>query len=145
MNSKIKQISRHGAYGVVMRDNEILFTQKKSGPYKGLWGLPGGSIEFGETPEETLKRELLEETALAGAHLELLSIATTNVDYENHGEQYQFHHIGIIYKVSNLSLIPDLIPEEEGRWVALQHIKVDELTPFAKHVLKKHFKNIQIN
>lgn len=58
MNSKINQISRHGAYGVVLRDSEILFTLKKSGPYKGLWGLPGGAIEFGETPEEALKREL---------------------------------------------------------------------------------------
>ncbi len=30
-------------------------TQKKSGPYCGLWRLPGGAIEFGETPEVTLK------------------------------------------------------------------------------------------
>ena len=137
MDSKINQISRHGAYGVLLQDSRILLTLKKSGPYKGLWGLPGGAIEFGETPEEALKRELLEETALAAAQLELLSIATTIGKYDNHGERYQFHHIGIIYKVSNLILMPGLVPEEEGRWVALKDIKHDELTPFAKHVLKK--------
>ena len=122
-----------------MQDSAILFTLKKSGPYKGLWGLPGGAIEFGETPEETLKRELLEETALAAAQLELLSIATTIGEYNNHGELYQFHHIGIIYKVSRITLIPDLVPEEEGRWVRLRGIKQEELTPFATHVLKESF------
>lgn len=122
-----------------MQDSAILFTLKKSGPYKGFWGLPGGAIEFGETPEETLKRELLEETALAAAQLELLSIATTIGEYNNHGELYQFHHIGIIYKVSRITLIPDLVPEEEGRWVRLRGIKQEELTPFATHVLKESF------
>ncbi len=120
-----------------MQGSAILFTLKKSGPYKGLWGLPGGAIEFGETPEEALKRELLEETALAAAKLELLSIATTIGEYNNHGELYQFHHIGIIYKVSNITLMPHLVPEEEGRWIAFKDIKQDELTPFAKHVLKE--------
>jgi 8-oxo-dGTP diphosphatase len=67
--------SRHGAYGVLLQGSRILLSLKKSGPYKGLWGLPGGAIEFGETLEEALKRELLEETALAAAQLELLSIA----------------------------------------------------------------------
>lgn len=137
MNSKIKQISRHGAYGVVKQDSKILFTLKKSGPYKGLWGLPGGAIEFGETPEETLKRELLEETALAAAQLELLSIATAICEYNDQGELYQFHHIGIIYKVLRITLLSDLIPEEEGRWVSLKNIKQEELTPFARHVFKE--------
>lgn len=139
MNSKINQISRYGAYGVIMQDSEILLTLKKSGPYKGLWGLPGGAIEFGETPEETLKRELLEETALAAVQLELLSVATTFGEYNHDGELYQFHHIGIIYKILSTTLIPDLVPEEEGRWVRLRDIKQGELTPLAKHVLKESF------
>jgi ADP-ribose pyrophosphatase YjhB (NUDIX family) len=122
-----------------MQNSEILFTLKKSGPYKGLWGLPGGAIEFGETPEEALKRELLEETALAAVQLDLLSIATTIGEYNNHGELYQFHHIGIIYKVSSITLMPGLVPEEEGRWVGLKNIEQEELTPFARHVLKESF------
>ncbi len=137
--SKINQISRHGAYGVVMQDSEILFTLKKSGPYKGLWGLPGGAIEFGETPEQALERELLEETALATAQLELLSIATTIGEYTNHGELYQYHHIGIIYKVLSITAMPHLVPEEEERWIRLDDINFNELTPFAKHVLKTSF------
>ena len=35
-------------------------------PGKGMWGLPGGFIERGETPEMGAERELLEETNLQG-------------------------------------------------------------------------------
>ncbi len=143
MTIKINRISRYGAYGVFIQDSKILLTLKKSGPYKGLWDLPGGGIEFGETPEEALKREFLEETALMVDQLELLCIGTANSEYDkdNHitqvkeGELCRFHHIGIIYKVSNVTVMSDLVPEEEGRFCAFKDIKLDELTPFAKLVL----------
>ena len=35
-------------------------------PGKGMWGLPGGFIEKGETPEMGAERELIEETNLQG-------------------------------------------------------------------------------
>ena len=41
-------------------------------PGKGLWGLPGGFIEKGETPEAGATRELLEETNLTGKVLQIL-------------------------------------------------------------------------
>lgn len=137
MTTKTNQISRFGSYAVVLRDFQILFTQKKSGPYKGLWGLPGGAIEFGETPEEALRRELLEETALDAGPMELLLTATSNTQYNNQGTQCHFHHIGIIYKVSHCKPIPGLIPEEAMRWIDLDKIPMEELTPFAKQVLSE--------
>lgn len=137
MNMQLNQISRHGAYGVLLQDSKILLTQKKSGPYIALWGLPGGAIEFGETPEEALKRELMEETALSATHFELLSIATAIGECEKHGEQYHFHHIGIIYKVFGLELVPGIVPEEEGKWMSIHHINTKILTPFAKQILLK--------
>ena len=73
----MNQTIRHGAYGIVIQSSKILLTQKKSGPYKGLWDLPGGAIEFGETPEETLKRELMEESWIEVSKLEFLTIATS--------------------------------------------------------------------
>lgn len=135
----VKQITRYGAYGVVLQGSRLLLTLKKSGPYRGLWGLPGGAIEFGETPEDALKRELLEETALASSQLKLLTIATSNGNYENNGEPYDFHHIGIIYKVAETTLVPNLTPEEEGRWAELNAIDRNELTPFAKHILNEFY------
>lgn len=41
---------------------EFLLAQRAENPGKGSWGLPGGFVELGETVEEALARELLEET-----------------------------------------------------------------------------------
>ncbi len=39
----------------------IFATQRGYGDFKGGWEFPGGKIEEGETPEEALKREIMEE------------------------------------------------------------------------------------
>ena len=51
-----------GVYGVIKQDNKILLIKKARGPYTGLYDLPGGSPENDETPEETVTREIKEET-----------------------------------------------------------------------------------
>ena len=53
-----------GVYGLIIKENKILLIKKKTGPYDGKLDLPGGSFEFGERPEETLKREFIEEAGL---------------------------------------------------------------------------------
>lgn len=50
---------------------EILF-QRRSDSFD--WGLPGGAMEPGETPEETARRELKEETGLDAGALQLLGV-----------------------------------------------------------------------
>ena len=46
----------------VIRDkNRIFATQHGYGDLKGGWEFPGGKIEIGETPQEALKREIMEE------------------------------------------------------------------------------------
>lgn len=127
-------ISRYGAYGILIEKGRIFLTLKTSGPYIGQWDLPGGKIEFKETPEEALKREFLEEAAFNVTHAVLLSIETYNGAYEKNGKPLHFHHIGIIYKVTG-SLVPDLAPQDEGRWISLLNINLDELTPFAKQLI----------
>ena len=39
----------------------IFATQRGYGDFKGGWEFPGGKIEVGETPQEALKREIMEE------------------------------------------------------------------------------------
>lgn len=46
---------------IIRKDDKIFATQRGYGDWKDWWEFPGGKMEPGETPEEALKREILEE------------------------------------------------------------------------------------
>src|SRR5947209_10794197 len=48
----------------IFRDDDILLVRRARSPAKGLYSLPGGRVEFGETLHAALHREVDEETAL---------------------------------------------------------------------------------
>ncbi len=51
--------------GLVFRDGKLLITQRPSGGHlAGLWEFPGGKRETGESFEQTLHRELMEELGI---------------------------------------------------------------------------------
>ena len=58
------KIPLHVSIAGIVYDNKILLIKRVKNPYKGLWSLPAGKVEFGEHPEETAIREVKEETNL---------------------------------------------------------------------------------
>lgn len=84
--------------GIVFnKNNEILIDnrcEKELEEADGKWELPGGKIEFGESPEETVKREVFEET---GFEVEVKKIIPyTNVSVWEY-EEYLQHTVIFSY------------------------------------------------
>lgn len=77
-----------GATVVVIKDKQILLNLRSD---TKTWGIPGGSLEVGETLEETAKRELKEETNLDCDNFTLLNVFSGNdfyFKYPNGDELY---------------------------------------------------------
>lgn len=55
-----------GALAVVLRGDKVLLVQRANPPDVGMWGYPGGHVEWGETVFAAAERELREETGLRG-------------------------------------------------------------------------------
>lgn len=58
----------------VFRGNQVLLAQRRKPPLAGIWSLPGGHIELGETAAEAAVREVREETAVDAAVLDVVGI-----------------------------------------------------------------------
>lgn len=80
-----------GACVILLNDQKQILLQKRVD--NGYWGLPGGSMEPGETLEQVARRELEEETGLVAVDLQLLDIFSGPDLY------YQYPHGDEVYNV----------------------------------------------
>lgn len=60
--------------GIIIRDNKILLIKRGNEPFKGYWALPGGYVDWNESTEEAVAREVLEETGLKVNSCELIGV-----------------------------------------------------------------------
>jgi ADP-ribose pyrophosphatase YjhB (NUDIX family) len=101
MKLKENEQFHFGVYGICRRDGDVLLIKKSRGPYKGLYDLPGGRIEFGEKVEETLQREFEEEIGVPSLNeISFLGYNEYFCTFTNDvGEEKNFHHMGLYFSV----------------------------------------------
>lgn len=137
--------ARHlGVYGVIINDGFILLVKKSRGAYIGKLDLPGGSFEHGETPVETLKRELSEETNAKVVDYSIYCADSVLVDWVNHDKSEDtenMHHIGIIYDVK-IDASEGIKHDTDGQdslgasWYKISELNKDNISPLTYNVLK---------
>lgn len=60
--------------GVVIKENKVLLARHTYGGGKGMLIVPGGYVNFGETPQDALVREYMEETKVIVKPLDIIGI-----------------------------------------------------------------------
>ena len=126
-----------GAYALC-RDpsGRLLMARMAAGPDAGRWTLPGGGVEWGEAPEDTVRRELREETGITRI-LSCTPATTHSNTYARSAERPcdSVHHVGLVYEVRPGSF--DLKPEEDGStdgcaWFTEDEARALPLVPLAE-------------
>lgn len=135
---KLAHSTRFGVYAVLKCNNDYILIKKSKGPFKGRWDLPGGKLDFGETADEALKRELKEETGLKVKSSNLETV----VSYTHKTEVEHFHHIGVIYTaevkdIAKLKRGPDGNDSFGAEVFSKKELKELKLTPLTKLALKE--------
>lgn len=90
---------RLAAYAIVLSERGLLATQfSDQTAVPGLWGLPGGGINPGESPSQAVVREIMEETAQRLTIKRLLDLQTDHwIGRSPAGVVEDFHAVRIIY------------------------------------------------
>jgi ADP-ribose pyrophosphatase YjhB (NUDIX family) len=131
---QISRVQRVATYGLLTRSSgasvEVLLTRiARHAVSGGKWHLPGGGIDFGESPTDALRREFVEETGLKieiEAPLEIRDLHFTGVAPS--GRLEDFHGIHLVYRVQAVdAAVTPVITEIDGttdevRWVPLAEV-----------------------
>jgi 8-oxo-dGTP diphosphatase len=120
-----------GGVGVlVVRDAKVLMGRRTSQHGYGTWSPPGGKMEPGETPEETARRELVEETGLVGA---VPRVVAETVDSFANGDTWRTHWVLMDWVSGEPQVLePDEV--DSWGWYAWDRLPAPLFLPMASFV-----------
>jgi 8-oxo-dGTP diphosphatase len=126
-----------GIGAVIVHNDKILLEKRRNDPGKGKWSIPGGLVELGESLEQTVVREVKEETGLdveKPKHIDIVD----NVDLDESG-RIRYHFVIIDYLV-NLKggLLKAASDAEELRWVPFDEVEKFDLTKTFKAFFQRN-------
>lgn len=137
---ELRHQEKENAYALLFAHHKVLLVLHRKGFNQGLWDLPGGEIEKGETPREAMLREVSEET---GLHLETVPIQPFTVLTQHLGPDSYDRTLsinGTVFKGELPELLPvSPDPSDEGTesagWYAQFDLPATSLTSLARQAL----------
>jgi 8-oxo-dGTP diphosphatase len=140
---------RLAAYGIVLSGRGLLATQfSDRTAVPGLWGLPGGGIDPGESPSQALVREVTEET---GQDLEISHLLDVQTDHWIGRSPTQvvedFHAVRIIYAASCPEPTEPVVYDRGGTTAAAAWFPLDQWarvawSSAARALLDRHLRDL---
>ena len=119
-----KPILLVSACALVDADGRVLLSQRPEGKsLAGLWEFPGGKVEPGETPEETLIRELQEEISVETQTACLAPLTFASHTYEI------FHLLMPLFVCRRFSGIPTAREGQVLKWVRPKNMRDYPMPP----------------
>jgi 8-oxo-dGTP diphosphatase len=112
------------ACALIDADGRVLLAQRPQGKsLAGLWEFPGGKVEAGETPEESLIRELEEELGIITKAACLAPLSFASHAYEN------FHLLMPLYICRRFEGTPVAREGQQLKWVRPQDLRKYAMPP----------------
>jgi 8-oxo-dGTP diphosphatase len=120
------------ACALVDTDGRVLLAQRPAGkPMAGLWEFPGGKVEAGERPEQTLIRELKEELGIFVNEACLAPLTFASHSYPD------FHLLMPLYVCRRWEGTPMALEGQQLAWVRVNRLR-DYPMPPADEPLVSH-------
>lgn len=121
---------------IVLRADQVLLVQRGREPAKGLWGIPGGMLELGETAADGVRREVLEE---CGIEIEVGPlIALFEPMQRDSAGRLRYHYVVLDflarYVAGELTAADDAA---DARWVALDALEQWPMPAETRAIIRK--------
>jgi ADP-ribose pyrophosphatase YjhB (NUDIX family) len=124
---------------VVDEAQRVLLVRRGQEPLVGEWSLPGGALELGESLEDGIRREVLEETGLSVEPLEIVAVFDHIARAED--ERVRFHYVLIDYRCrvasGVLACATDATEARWAHWHELNEAGAERVRPFTLSVIRK--------
>jgi ADP-ribose pyrophosphatase YjhB (NUDIX family) len=125
-----------GVGAVIFRGQEVLLVLRGQEPARGVWSLPGGLVELGETLEEALARELAEEVGISVQILGVTAVLTRIYRDPQGGVPYHYVLVDFLCDYGDGELRPasDITA---ARFTPLAELDGFDLPEFTARVIKR--------
>ena len=131
-----------GVGAVIVCNGRILLEKRKGEPGKGKWSIPGGLVELGERAEQTVIREVREETNLEVESPELIDVVDSITFDEGGRIKYHFVIIDYFVKLKG-GTVKAADDAAELKWVPFNEVEKYDLTRTFREFFERNFKQLQ--